>query len=275
MNNSALRRAEETPDEKSFTRRELVGFSAYQKFRHSIKKIPYANEFYDFFTTVFCPGYAEDGLRASKNCGFLSDREFLCSYDALLRQDGNAKNRWRAHVTQWAAFHASKLPGDFVETGVDRGCFSASVCSYVDFASLQDKTFFLIDTFGGLIADLVSEEERAAFKNEYADTYQFVKDSFSRYPNVEVVRGVVPDVLETIPFSQIAYLSIDLNCATPERSALEFFWPLLVGGGIVVLDDYGFPGRGAQQETADEFARTVGARVLSVPTGQGILIKSS
>jgi predicted O-methyltransferase YrrM len=65
-----------------------------------------------------------------------------------------------------------------------------------------------------------------------------------------------------------------MNCAAPERKALEFLWPKLSSGGIIVLDDYCFSGREAQQISADKFAHSVGTRVLSLPTGQGLLIKA-
>lgn len=247
-------------------------FSLTQKVRHWAKRIPFMNEIYDFCTTTFCPDYAEDALRASKNCGFLKDPEFLEGYAALLKQEPGTKTRWRAHVSQWAGRQASKLEGDFVEAGVNKAAFSASLMKYVKFERLKDKTFYLIDTYSGLVESLVDKSERAAFKNEYVDSYQFVVDSFKSYPNVKVIRGVVPDVLPTLNITKIAYLSIDMNCAAPERAALEFFWPKMVKGGIILLDDYAFSGRKLQQMTADDFAHSVDSRILTLPTGQGILI---
>ena len=64
-----------------------------------------------------------------------------------------------------------------------------------------------------------------------------------------------------------------MNCVQPEVAAMEYFWPKLVAGGVVILDDYGFSGHEAQKRAADQFAASVGARILSLPTGQGLLIK--
>lgn len=251
----------------------LHRFNLAQKLRHLVKRLPLANETFDFLTTVFAPDYSEDAFRASKNCSFLKAADFVKGYEALLKQEPGTKTRWRAHVSQWAGWHAAQLEGDFVETGVNKAAFSASLIEYVDFGRFNDKRFFLIDTFGGLVDTQVSEEERAAFKNQYGDTYQFVKDAFQKIANVQVIRGVVPDVLSTIDFGKIAYLSIDMNCAAPERAALEFFWPRMTPGGVILLDDFCFSGREPQRKSADEFARSVGARVLALPTGQGMLFK--
>ena len=64
-----------------------------------------------------------------------------------------------------------------------------------------------------------------------------------------------------------------MNCALPERAALEFFWDTLSRGAIVLLDDYGYRGHECQREAIDEAAREKDVQVLSLPTGQGLIIK--
>jgi hypothetical protein len=41
----------------------------------------------------------------------------------------------------------------------------------------------------------------------------------------------------------------------------------------VVLDDYAFRGYERQKAAMDEFARQVGIEILTLPTGQGLIIK--
>jgi hypothetical protein len=54
---------------------------------------------------------------------------------------------------------------------------------------------------------------------------------------------------------------------------LEYFYPKLVPGGVVLFDDYGHRGHHLQKELADEYASTQGAAILTLPTGQGLLVK--
>jgi len=65
-----------------------------------------------------------------------------------------------------------------------------------------------------------------------------------------------------------------MNIAKPERAAIEFFWPKLVPGAVVILDDYGWVPFRAQKDALDEFAANVGVEIMTLPTGQGLLIKS-
>jgi O-methyltransferase len=91
--------------------------------------------------------------------------------------------------------------------------------------------------------------------------------------NVEVIKGRVPDVLSSLAIDRVAYLHIDMNIAAPEVAAAEHFWDRLVSGAVVVLDDYGSMAHVEQKMGLDEFARARGVTILTLPTGQGLLIR--
>jgi hypothetical protein len=65
-----------------------------------------------------------------------------------------------------------------------------------------------------------------------------------------------------------------MNCSTPEVAAAEFFWERLVPGALLLLDDYAYRGYRPQKVAMDRFAQTKASKILSLPTGQGLLIKS-
>ena len=64
-----------------------------------------------------------------------------------------------------------------------------------------------------------------------------------------------------------------MNCAFPERAALEHFWPLLSPGAMILFDDYTYFDNDCATEAIDSAAALLGARILSLPTGQGLIIK--
>jgi hypothetical protein len=54
---------------------------------------------------------------------------------------------------------------------------------------------------------------------------------------------------------------------------MEFFWDKLVPGALIVLDDYGWIGQYLQKEAIDEFLAPRNVKALTLPTGQGLIIK--
>jgi O-methyltransferase len=224
-----------------------------------------------------------DGLASVHDPGFLADAKFRAAYEAGARtghricapQDLHIE--WRVYVCCWAALHAARLPGDFVECGVSTGIVSLAVCHYLDFASLP-RTFWLFDTWQGIPETQASEAEaaQARSKNErvYFDAFDMVTQTFSAFPNVKLVRGEVPGTLESAALDAIAYLHVDMNIAYPEVEASRRLWDRMTPGGLVVYDDYGSPSHAMQKRALDAFAAERGVRILALPTGQGLLIKA-
>ncbi len=223
-----------------------------------------------------------DGLTTTHNADFLDDPAFQKAYQAgvntghRIMDPAKLHIEWRVYVCCWAATHAAHLPGDFVECGVSTGIVSRAVVDYVDFNSL-DKVFYLFDTYEGIPESQMSETERplALSKNErhYFDCLSLVEQTFSAYPGVQPIKGVVPESLESVDIARVAYLHIDMNIAAPEIAAVSHFWDRMVTGGVIVFDDYASLAHTSQKIALDALAAKFGARILSMPTGQGLLLK--
>lgn len=213
--------------------------------------------------------YAEDGLTTAHVAKFLEDNEFLKAYRAG-EETGSwhgARLRWRVYTCCWAARQAVALPGDFVECGVNRGGISRSVIEYVDFGNLP-RSFYLLDTFCG--GPDVAEVNR----NDYSECFADVQKTFAPFKNVVLVKGRIPESLANVKTQQVSFLSIDLNNPAPEIAALRFFWPKLVPGAVTVLDDYAYSRDYDQQRVAiDQLGDELGFSVLTLPTGQGLIVK--
>lgn len=219
--------------------------------------------------------YNWDGLATVHNCDFVRDGRFMKSYQLGKSTGswGGEQIHWRAFVACWAADKGSRLEGDFVECGVNRGGLSRAVLDYVNFSAL-DKTFYLLDTFCGLEDRWISDAERARGirPNGYEECYAGALKTFEGFRAV-IIRGAVPETLHQVKAAKVCYLSIDMNCAAPEIAAAEYFWDKLVPGAVIVLDDYGWRGHEEQKAAFDRFAPERGAAVLPLPTGQGLIFK--
>jgi O-methyltransferase len=218
--------------------------------------------------------FVEDGLGTMQDSSFTNDERFKRAYAAGKATDSwsGLDIRWRIHVLLWAATRAAQLQGAFVECGVNRGGFASSIIDYTDFATLS-RDYFLFDTFNGFDVSKLSESERTQMLSafEYDDCFAAVQATFASMPFVKPVRGAVPDsLIETGP---VAFLSIDMNCAAPEIAAARYFWPRLVSGAPIVLDDYGFALHHKQKIAFDALAAEWSVPILSLPTGQALILK--
>src|SRR5262249_38396400 len=100
-----------------------------------------------------------------------------------------------------------------------------------------------------------------------------VRGNFAEWPQATIIQGAVPQILESVAFGAVAFLHIDMNSAFPERCALDFFWKKLSPGAVVLLDDYVYLGHDSQRDALDAEAREKGVEILSLPTGQGLIVK--
>lgn len=223
--------------------------------------------------------YNQDGLYSIHNHEFMQDPQFVKAYSrGIAATQDDYQWHWRVHVGLWAAHAASLLKGDFVECGVNRGFLSSAIMEYLDWDTLG-RTFYLMDTFSGLDARFVSEVERnrgVMGRNKddfYTHDLASVTKNFSQWRNVKIVAGAIPDTLVGVDSEQLAYLHIDMNCAPPEVAALKHFWPRLVPGAVVLLDDYAYKNFELQKAAMDVVAAEKGVKILSLPTGQGLLMK--
>jgi len=188
---------------------------------------------------------------------------------------------WRLNTLLWAARTALHVPGDFVECGVYKGDMSWVITELVDLAA-DNRTFYLYDTFEGFSPKYSSADDfplapqffHAADRGyNVPQLYDSVCRRFCEKPYVQIIKGVVPDILlETSP-AQIAFMHLDMNSAGPEIGALELLFDRVVRGGTVVFDDYGWFLHKKQKEAEDRFMAERDQEILELPTGQGLLIK--
>ena len=227
--------------------------------------------------------YDQDGLRSVHNHEFMQDPAFEAAYRRGVKAAGADYNwHWRVHVGLWAARHAIQLPGDFVECGVNRGFMSSAIMSLLDW-DRHGRTFHLLDTFSGVDERFVSEEDRRVGvidRNRreidsgfYTFDFKEVQANFSEWRNVNIIPGTVPETLPGVAAERIAFLHLDMNCSPPETAAAEYFWSKLSPGAPILLDDYAYIGYRSQKIAMDEFAASKGVSVLSLPTGQGLILK--
>tara|TARA_B110001469_G_scaffold126247_1_gene143416 strand:+ start:808 stop:1617 length:810 start_codon:yes stop_codon:yes gene_type:complete len=232
--------------------------------------------------------YNQDNLRTLNNHDFMQDAQFTAAYQRGVQAAGVDYNwHWRVHVGLWAAWTASRLPGDFVECGVGNGFLASAVMESLGWNRLVPaRDFYLMDTFSGIDARYLSpaeveakgdaESQNAAFKKAgvYASGMDRIRANFAEWNNVHIIKGPIPETLVQAKTRVVSFLHIDMNCIPPEVAAFEYFWELVVAGGVILFDDYAYYDHTLQKRAMDQMAAKVGHQILSLPTGQGLLIKA-
>jgi O-methyltransferase len=152
---------------------------------------------------------------------------------------------------------ANAIQGDVVECGVWRGGSSMIVALALQHFGSTEKTLYLYDTFGGMSepttedVDLQgtpsAERWRSEQKNgfnawDYAPFEDVQRNMAStHYPQHKIVyvRGKVEDTIPATLPASIALLRLDTDWYESTRHELDHLFPLLVPGGVLLIDDYG------------------------------------
>ena len=220
--------------------------------------------------------YANDMLICLwRNLSFRLDGKFISCFNEIATNDQERSLIWRLHTLVWAAKSALNVEGDFVECGVFKGFCSSVLLSYLDFQDLPRQAY-LYDTFAGLPEKTSTEQERLNWDYTHYDAeaiYNGVCERFSKFGNVHIVRGIVPDSFAVAVPEKIAFLHIDMNSETAEMLALENLFDRVTPGGMIVFDDFGWSCNVNQMRAEYEFMSKRGHYVLELPTGQGVVIK--
>lgn len=221
--------------------------------------------------------FKKDGLATAHNSDTLEEPTFKEAY-RLAHETGSYHGSWgsvdpeyRAYIYCWSAYQCKDIEGDFVECGVNKGGMARAAIHYADLYHGRKK-FYLLDTYEGTPLHFLTEEEQKSH-NVYDECYQEVLNNFKEHSFVKVIRGEVPGTLSEVDSNKICFLSLDMNCVEPEIEAIKFFWPKMNSGGIVVLDDYNNIGHERQKEAFDKFVMDKNIKVMSLPTGQGLIVK--
>lgn len=166
------------------------------------------------------------------------------------------------------------LPGAIVDCGVFKGA------SLLTFAKLVEvycpgntlKRVIGFDTFTGFpplsYQDGPPDESRGKqvggwdardffpFLQKIVDLTQ--RDSMiPRFKRVELVQGdvskTIPPYVKNNPGLRISLLHLDLDLYEPTLTALKYFYPLVVSGGVILLDEYGMDGFPGESAAFDEY----------------------
>ena len=136
----------------------------------------------------------------------------------------------------------SKLKGDIVECGVWQGGMSIFLSKL-----FKEKNVWVCDSFEGCAdpgSGKYTFDAESHGKGLYAVSLETVKENFTKYgaldePRVSFLKGFVGDTLkpEVCPIKKISLLRIDVDSYSATLETLDYLYPKVVSGGLVIFDD--------------------------------------
>jgi len=137
------------------------------------------------------------------------------------------------------------INGDFVECGTARGGSAALLSRYLDQISDQPRHLWLYDSFAGMPETTAPDGEDA---KEWVgqclgsmDAVQEIMQLVSTKPEQYTVKkGWFQETFSDRLPTQVALLHCDADWYDSVTLVLETFYPLVVEGGCIILDDFGY-----------------------------------
>ncbi len=159
----------------------------------------------------------------------------------------------------------SSLEGDMAEVGVYQGC-SAKIIS----TASGGVPLHLFDTFAGLPTPDADEHDRMR-AGHYAASLDGVRSFMTGCPDVSYYPGLFPDTAAPASELRFSFVHLDVDLKSSTRACLEFFYPRLVPGGVLLTHDYSY--LDGVREAFAEFFATRRERPIELPTSQAMLVK--
>jgi len=175
---------------------------------------------------------------------------------------------------------AAPIRGATAEVGCYRGLSSYLLCHALkaEDAEFTGAGHHIVDSFEGLSPPTPEDEIAAKAAGRFNDTsVEHVRKTLQEFPDVAIFRGWAPETLQSLPEQEYRFIHIDVDLYTPTLGCLEYFYPRLSRGGLIVVDDFGpWPSGGRYpgcSRAVNEFSEKHGVEFAALTTGNAFCIK--
>lgn len=150
------------------------------------------------------------------------------------------KARYRFLLDQSSIIYQKNIEGSVAEVGVWRGDYA----KYIN-AFFPDRTLYLFDTFSWYDSRDIEADQKEGIagtllsnKDIFRDTSVEYVQSVLPHPEKAVFKvGYFPDTAQDID-DKFVFVNLDVNLYTTTLAALEYFYPKMQKGGVILCHDY-------------------------------------
>lgn len=157
------------------------------------------------------------------------------------------------------------LNGDMAEVGVYQGC-SAKIISTAN----GGAPLHLFDTFAGLPQPVGAENDQL-HEGLYAASLASVQSFLADHDNLSFYPGLFPMTAEPCADKRFSFVHLDVDLKSSTLGCLNFFYPRMVPGGVILSHDYSY--LDGVRSAFTDFLATRPERVIELPTSQVMVVK--
>ena len=172
---------------------------------------------------------------------------------------------FEAFIVYSLARSQAKRPGAYAEVGCYAGASTKLICEVKG-----DKRLHIFDTFEGLPPD--SDKDPGVHREgQYACSLESVQEYLKDYDNLEFHKGIFPDSAVGVDEPEFAFAHFDVDLYAGTLACLEFFYPRMIPGGIMLSHDYDL--LDGVEAAFTEFLADKPEELIELPTTQCMVIK--
>lgn len=132
---------------------------------------------------------------------------------------------------RFAELLASAPPGPRIEFGVLYGDTLRQLANH-------DGITIGVDSFAGMGEPTEHDYRNGRCNYPKGWLSVDIRKVRSNLPDVNLIKGWVPQVLSDVPLHRFAFAHIDMDHYAPTRAAIEWLWDKMAPGGIMTCDDW-------------------------------------
>jgi O-methyltransferase len=167
------------------------------------------------------------------------------------------------------------LSGDILEVGAWRGGSGCLLAARAGQLGLP-ASVFLCDTFKGVVK--AGRHDNRYRGGEHADSTSEIVTKLAyelELTNVVVLEGVFPEETgQRIEGHRFRLCHIDVDVYQSARHIMDWVWPRMPLGGLVVFDDFGFPNTQGIRRLVEELKPERGFCCVQNLNGHALVVKT-
>jgi O-methyltransferase len=196
--------------------------------------------------------------------------DFLALHAQLLRS-GDCIMTLPERYNLWALTRRLQgRPGALAEVGVYRGGSALLLAA----AKGDAAPLHLFDTFAGMPATEAQHDGRFQAGQLADTTLAAVQAKLRPWPNVHFHAGFFPATAQGEPATlRYKLVHVDVDIRSSNLAALEFFYPRLLPGGMIVLHDYNETSVPGTHAAVEAFMRDKPETLIELWHTQALIVK--